>query len=348
MSSIGLITLIGSGETSPSAHRIFSPIFEQLQTPVNVAILETPAGFEPNSDAVAGAVGAYLAHHLQNFRPRIEIVPARRRGSDCSTESAEIASPLLHADFLFMGPGSPTYAARHLMKSYVWHAMLARHRLGAAICFSSASTISVSRHALPVYEIYKVGEELHWQAGLDFFAAFGLKLTIVPHWNNNDGGVSLDTSRCYMGSARYDRLIEMLPGDDTILGIDENTGLVISPVDGNCQVLGPGGVVIVNQDDELRFEAGSHFPATLLGEWRLPESGDELPESVWAAALDAQGAIEADQEPSIPDSVAALAAARAASRAERDWSLADQLRDQMLALGWQVNDTADGQQLEQR
>lgn len=348
MSEIGPITLIGSGETSPSAQRVFSHVFKELSTPVNVAILETPAGFEPNSDAVAGAVGDYLIHHLQNHRPQIEIVPARRRGSDWSTESAQIAGPLLDADFLFMGPGSPTYAARHLMDSYAWHAMLARHRLGASICFSSASTISVSRHALPVYEIYKVGEALHWQTGLDFFAAFGLDLTIIPHWNNNDGGDSLDTSRCYMGQERYDRLIAMLPPHGTLLGIDENTGLAISPVDGECHVIGPGGVIVHRQGDALRFEAGDRFPAMLMGNWRLPEPADGIPEAVWDAALRAQAAAESDQGPVIPESVAALAAAREDARAARDWSLADALREQISALGWQINDAADGPQLEQR
>ncbi len=204
--SIGPIALFGSGETSPAAQRIHHEVMSRLTTPVRAAIIETPAGFEPNSDMVAQKIADYLAHRLQNFSTRsTELVPARKRGTDFSPDDPAMAEPIFRANYVFMGPGSPTYAVRQLRDSFTWHSMLAQHRLGAAICFSSASTISVSKHALPVYEIYKVGEDLHWKDGLDFFAQFGLDLMITPHWNNNDGGDELDTSRCYMGQARYAR-----------------------------------------------------------------------------------------------------------------------------------------------
>lgn len=46
---------------------------------------------------------------------------------------------------------------------------------------------------LPVYEIYKAGEDVHVRKGLNFFADFGLSLSFIP-WNNTDGGAELDTS----------------------------------------------------------------------------------------------------------------------------------------------------------
>jgi len=52
------------------------------------------------------------------------------------------------------------------------------------LIFASAAAIAVSRHALPVYEIFKVGEDLHWKLGLDLFGQYGLDLTIVTQWNN--------------------------------------------------------------------------------------------------------------------------------------------------------------------
>ena len=57
---------------------------------------------------------------------------------------------------------------------------------------ASAMALAVSTHTLPVYEIFKVGSELHWMPGLDLFKGIGLDLTIVPHWNNNEGGAKLD------------------------------------------------------------------------------------------------------------------------------------------------------------
>ena len=95
-------------------------------------------------------------------------------------------------------------------------------------CQRSDSRDSVHR-SLPVYEIYKVGEELHWIEGLDLFNFYGLKLVFIPHWNNNEGGAELDTSRCFMGQERFMRLIEMLPDEVTIVGLDEKTALIIDP-----------------------------------------------------------------------------------------------------------------------
>ena len=201
----GPIVLLGSGETAPNAQKIYHRLFTQMADDVRVAILETPAGFEPNSDYVAGQIAVYLRKRLQNFRPKVAIVPARRRDGTLSTDNPEIVGALYDANFLLMGPGSPTYTVRHLRETHAWHVLRAMNRLGATLFFASAATLAMSRQTLPIYEIYKVGEELHWKAGLDFFGDFGLSLIFVSHWNNNDGGEVLDTSRCYLGQARFGR-----------------------------------------------------------------------------------------------------------------------------------------------
>ena len=206
-SAIGPIALFGSGETAPGAHRIHERVMRRLPAPVSVAILETPAGFELNSPAVAGKVGAYLERHLRNYSPLVSIVPARKRGTDFDPDDPALATALFEGDYLFMGPGSPSYTVRQLRDSYAWHALRARHRLGAAICFSSATTVASGRHSLPVYEIYKVGQDLHWIDGLAFFGDFGLRLSVIPHWKQQRRRPGAwDTSRCYMGLPRFDEL----------------------------------------------------------------------------------------------------------------------------------------------
>ena len=61
---------------------------------------------------VAGRVADFLANRLQNYRPQVDVIPARKKGSNFSPDDPEILAPLLHANFIFMGPGSPTYAIR--------------------------------------------------------------------------------------------------------------------------------------------------------------------------------------------------------------------------------------------
>lgn len=346
----GPIVLLGSGETAPNVQKIYHRLFAQLQDDVRVAILETPAGFEPNSDYVAGQIAVYLRKRLQNFRPEVAIVAARRRDGTLSTDNPEIVGALYDANFLLMGPGSPTYTVRHLRATLAWHTLRAMNRLGATLFFASAATLAMSRQTLPIYEIYKVGEELHWKAGLDFFGDFGLSLIFVSHWNNNDGGTVLDTSRCYLGQERFGRLLEMLPDDPArrIVGIDENTALLVEPAAAQCTVLGVGTVSVCHGEGRQLFPAGTSFPIAVLGDFHLPTGGDGIPAAEWQATAEGVAAAgRARHARRVPDkTVMALVEQRDEARRSKNWAESDRLRDEIRALGWQVQDTADGPHLE--
>ena len=145
---------------------------------------------------------------------------------------------------------------------------------------ASAASLSFGRYTIPVYEIYKVGEDLHWKDGLDFFGRFGLSLVVVPHWNNTDGGNDLDTSRCYMGRKRFDALRSMLPEEHTILGLDEHTSIVINPGAGTAEAVGAGRVTVLRGSERHVFPAGSTFPLTVLGPWTLPDTSAIAPNAL--------------------------------------------------------------------
>lgn len=341
----GLVVLFGSGETLPVGQKVFDWLFRRLMTPLRVAILETPAGFELNSERVAGRIGEFLERHLQNYQPEVTLVPARRRGTPFSPDLPEIAGQLVDADVSFLGPGSPTYAVRQLRDSLTWHTLQAVHRLGAAVVMASAAVVAASSHTLPVYEIYKAGHDLHWQEGLGFFEHYGLRLVFVPHWNNRDGGSELDTSRCYMGQARFDELLKLLPAGALVVGIDELTALAVDLAGGACHVLGLGGVTLLSGDDERRFETGTVLPLTELGPVHLPPPGLGLPTGLLDSARKRRSGLLAAA--TAPAPVHLLLEEREAARARRDWASADALRDQILALGWRVQDTPHGPRLEQ-
>ncbi|MGD2041194.1 MAG: cysteinyl-tRNA synthetase [Anaerolineae bacterium] len=342
----GWIVLFGSGETSPSGRKAFDWLMQRLTMPVGVAIVETPAGFELNSAQVAGRVGDFLKKHLQNYRPQITVVPARKRGTLYSPDSPEIAAQIIGSDLIFLGPGSPTYAARQLRDSVTWYTVLANQRLGSALVLASAAAIASGALALPVYEIYKVGQDLHWQEGLDLFAAYGLSLVFVPHWNNRDGGVELDTSRCYMGQARFEPLLEMLPPDVTVVGIDEGTALAMHMESGTCHVLGQGGVTVLGGGGRERFEQPATFSIDRLGSFRQPVAGSGLPAEVWHRVKSARSRPQPDASVAPSPQVLELVEEREHLRANNDWPAADALRDRLAQMGWQVLDTPSGPRLE--
>ena len=260
----GLIALFGSGETSSSGRKVHDYLFQRLPTPVRVAILETPAGFQPNSDVVAGKIKQFLEHSLQNFRPEVTLVPARKKGTPLSPDNPEIVEPIRLSDYVFAGPGSPSYTTKQLEGSLAYSLALERHSEGATLALASAAAIAFGTWTLPVYEIFKVGSDLHWLPGLGLFAPYGLELAIITHWNNREGGKELDTSHCYMGSERFSRLRAMLPPSTTVLGVDEHTAVVFDLAAEQCTVLGVGAATIERGGRSATFASGESFAVAEL------------------------------------------------------------------------------------
>jgi len=202
----GPVLLFGSGENHPSSGSAYEHLANRMKRKPDIAIFETPAGFELNSEKVAGNIRDFLSRRLQNFNPHIKLIPARSKMTQFSPDNPAILEPVLSSNWLLLGPGSPTYAVRQLKDSLAFEYIKATHFMGGALVLASAALLAFSQLTLPVYEIYKVGEDPHWKDGLDYFSLFGLKLVFIPHWNNNDGGKDLDTCRCFMkknGSANY-------------------------------------------------------------------------------------------------------------------------------------------------
>jgi hypothetical protein len=339
--TLGPIALLGSGETSLAGGRIYESLASQLGGPVRIAILETPAGFELNTGQVAGRIADYFRTRLGNYKPQIDIIPARKKGSAYSPDDPQILAPLLRANLIFMGPGSPTYAIRQLQDSLAWELIRARQRLGAALVFASAATIAVGAWAVPVYEIYKVGQDVQAVPGLDLFRSFGLPLSCVPHWNNTDGGDDVDTSRCFLGMERFCEWCSQIPPENTILGLDEHTGIILDFQKQECSVSGVSSVSLLRACNPKIYPSGAIFSFEDLGLDTAPL--DDIRPDAWSMANDSALLAEA---PDSPDpQLVALAEEREAARKTKDWSRADVLRQQIQAAGWLVTDTPEGPRL---
>ena len=339
--ALGKIAFLGSGETSLAGGRIFESLVRDQQRPLRIALMETPAGFELNSTQVVGRVGEFMASRLQNYRPRIDIVPARKKGSRYDPNDPEIVKPLLYANMIFMGPGSPTYAIRQLKDTLAWDVIRARHRLGATLIFASAATISVGAHALPVYEVYKVGQDMYVVDGLNFFADFGLHLSFIPHWNNADGGVDLDTSRCFVGMERFAEWCGQVPIENTTIGLDEHTGIILDLESGTCEVSGVSSVSLVRECIPEMHPAGSTFDLKELGDIQIPQPIEKnIPAHVWDMVCNAPPLEEVP-----PDDVIALAEKRQQARTNKQWDESDRLRTEIASRGWMVQDSKDGYKL---
>lgn len=240
------LLLFGSGEIAPASVDIYRSTFLQLgKRDLIISLITTPAGFQPNVLSVYGEIKDFLHAALPDFNLNISVVPVNNRAD---ADDMEYVKQIEMSDILFLGPGSPTYGIRHLKDSGVLRAIIDQVKNRATLILASAATITFSAHSLPVYEIYKVGEDLHWVQGLDIYKEIWGSVSIIPHFNNREGGVGLDTSYCYIGKDRAEKLISSLSKEDKVIGIDEHTALIID-LDTQKQVVrGKGRINQVNCD----------------------------------------------------------------------------------------------------
>lgn len=103
-------------------------------------------------------------------------------------------------------------------------------------------------------------------------------------------------------------------------------------------------------DDDLNISAAlaAVFEALRLTNRRMDEGAISPTEARtllnWLDGVNSVLALEPEAE-KIPEVVEGLLVRRAEARASKDWKLSDTLRDEILAIGWMVKDTKDGQKL---
>ena len=269
----GRIVLMGSGELTATMVEVHKKMLARLPHPPNAVFLDTPAGFQLNVEEISRKAVEYFRVHVQ--KPLA--VAGYKSAENTTAFEAETAYDLLrNAHFVLVGPGSPTYAVRHLQKTPIPQILNSVIQSGGCLVAASAAALTMGRQTLPVYEIYKVGQEIHWIEGLDILAQFGFNLVVVPHWNNAEGGTH-DTRFCYMGESRFRKLEALLPEDTTILGIDEHTACIIDLHSQRIDIQGIGDVTIRKMGREIKFGKGDQLPFEALaeevdiGEWTSKE-----------------------------------------------------------------------------
>ncbi len=267
----GLIAIMGSGETTDSMVRVHRYLLQKLHPPVKTVFLDTPAGFQMNADDLYEKSQEYFAKRLGQSMEHV----AYKSSSHISPFEAEKAyQALRQADYIFVGPGSPTYALKNWVGTPIPQIIFERVMSGSVFIAASAAALTLGRFTLPVYEIYKVGEELRWVEGMDLLGRFGLNMIVIPHWNNAEGGTH-DTHYCYMGEPRFLQLEEMLPEEIPILGIDEHTACILDFEEEKIMIQGIGGVTLRRRDSQKIFNDGQTLTLSEFKAFMTPSISKE-------------------------------------------------------------------------
>jgi peptidase E len=256
----GKLVLMGSGELTATMVEVHKELLSQLGENPSAVFIDTPAGFQLNVDEISRRAIDYFRGRIHQ---PLKIASYKSKETTPLYEARQAFNILRSADYILIGPGSPTYAVEQLKQTPVPDILARRVEDGGCLVAASAAALTVGRFTLPVYEIYKVGHELHWMQGMNILERFGLDLVVVPHWNNAEGGTH-DTRYCFMGEPRFRQLEAQLPEDIMIVGLDEHTACIVDFEKATAEIKGIGRVVLRCKGHEKYFEKGDRFPTELL------------------------------------------------------------------------------------
>jgi hypothetical protein len=282
MSSPRVLAVMGSGETAPTMAKVHRALFDRFEArTVPAAIVDTPYGFQENADELSARTLEFFATSVGN---PVEVASLRSAAEDAVTGATAVAR-LREARYVMAGPGSPSYALRQWAGTGIPDALGEKLAGGGILTMASAAALTLGVVTIPVYEIYKVGDDPTWLEGLDLLgAATGLRAAVVPHYDNAEGGTH-DTRFCYMGERRLRTLEAMLPDGAFVLGVDSHTALVLDLETGEASIAGLGGVTVRVDGRSTRFGAGTALSIEALGEAARALAAGDATEAVHDAAL---------------------------------------------------------------
>ena len=351
-----LLVLIGSGELAAPmtrghrmiARRLLSDEPRARTSDIRAAIIDTPYGFQENADALSATL-------LDYFGRRIGLsasVASFRRADDALLSRETAFARVREAQFVFSGPGSPGYAIRQWAGSPIPDLLADKLLNGGAVVFASAAALTLGKLTVPVYEIYKAGDDPKWLPGLDVLGKIGIDVAVIPHFDNTEGGTH-DTRYCFLGERRIKVLEAQMPDETFILGIDEHTAIMLDIDAGAVAVHGRGGVTIRRRGTALRHETGETFAlkelqSALSTSAPAPEQAET--EEVTGEAAIAQRLVELEKEQArirarerlVDPLVRALLDIREQARERGDYAVADDIRERLVTLGVDVGDSPAG------
>ena len=260
MTTPRILAIMGSGETAPTMKGPHRAIFDRLGPDVGAVLLDTPFGFQENAPILASKAIEYFQDAIGR---RVEPAGLTRIDTADTVTVERGVSNVRSADWVFAGPGSPTYALSQWSDTPVPAAIADKLRSGGAVVFSSAAALTIGRATVPVYEIYKVGVDPYWLDGLDVLAEVGLNVAVIPHYDNAEGG-NHDTRFCYLGERRLAMLEPELPEGCFVLGIDEHTGVIMDLDADTAEIVGKGAVTLRRNGESVRIESGQTIPIDTL------------------------------------------------------------------------------------
>lgn len=260
---------MGSGETAPTMVKVHRAVTDRVHEALGDQkavgggtrrgpdraiglLLDTPFGFQTNAAELAARAVIYFR---ESVGATLEVAGMRNYEDLTGDKGHEVIARMVELPLVFAGPGSPSYALRQWRDTLVPSVISEKLALGGAVTFASAAALTLGSATVPVYEVYKVGEDPHWLDGLDLLSALGLPAAVIPHYDNAEGQTH-DTRYCYLGEERLRLMEKELEAGTFVLGVDEHTAVMFDFEAASATVVGMGAVTVRVRGSSQRIESG--------------------------------------------------------------------------------------------
>src|SRR5574341_299980 len=221
----GTLALVGSWEYLPPMEPVDRWLLGRVTGEPHVVCLPTAAGTEGRERI--GYWARLGVAHFSRLGARTETVEVIDRAS---ADDEAHADRIRAANFIYLSGGKPDYLFTSLVGTRAWAATTNVLERGGVVAGCSAGAM-IFGESIPTFP-----------AIVPFRRAFNLLpgAVIMPHYDELPGA--------------FARMLRMLLGRKTLLGIEGNTALVRS--DGAFKVVGAGGVTVWNRREKVRYTDG--------------------------------------------------------------------------------------------
>lgn len=235
---VGPVALIGAGEFLPPMADIDRELLAGIAAR-RPRVVVIPTASWPDGEVTFRRWAAMGVEHFAGLGAEVEAVLVRDRAD---ADDAAFVQAVGEADLVYLSGGHPGHLLETLRGSGVWAAARRANERGAALVGCSAGAMVLG------------GRQVDWRRRLrrlPFPVRYPESLAVVP-------GCAI--------LPHYDRLPEPVaalmalqaPAGVTVLGVDENTGLIGR--DGSWQVRGAGRVTVWRGRHRTRHRAGDVIP----------------------------------------------------------------------------------------
>jgi cyanophycinase len=242
----GALALVGSGEYTPAMRDTDLTLLEKAGGPgaARVVVLPTAAGNEhPSSPARWARMGV---EHFTGLGARVEAAMILSRAD---AQDPRWLSLLGAADFFYFSGGDPGHVIDAMRDTAAWDAICRRYREGAVLAGCSAGAMAFGGWS-PMFRGLRAG------GPVEFVPALGIepRVIVLPHF---------DRMGRFVPALLMNRLVDRVPRDVVMVGVDEDTALARLGAEGaRWSVSGRQGVTVFDRSvpgGKTVYNAGQHL-----------------------------------------------------------------------------------------